>query len=135
MTERKPPCTSQESWVEAQIRVAMESGAFENLPGAGKPIPDLDQAHDPDWWVKQLMKREQLSFLPPSMELARKVERELAEFEALDSEPELRRRVASLNAEIAKANRATLEGPPTRLAPLDVEKIVARWRTGRTRRV
>lgn len=133
MTERKPPWTSQESWVEAQIRVAMESGAFDNLPGAGKPIPDLDQAHDPDWWVKQLMKREQLSFLPPSMELARKVEKELAEIETLDSEPELRRRAGLLNAEIAKTNKATLEGPPTRLAPLDVEKIMARWRAARAR--
>ncbi|RTL71713.1 MAG: DUF1992 domain-containing protein [Hyphomicrobiales bacterium] len=133
MTERKPPWTTQESWVEAQIRIAMEGGAFDNLPGAGKPIPDLDQARDPDWWVKQLMKREQLSFLPPSMELARKVEKELAEIETLDSEPELRRRAGLLNAEIAKTNKATLEGPPTSLAPLDVEKLVERWRIARSR--
>ena len=39
MTERKPPGTSWETWIEAQIRVAMEDGAFENLPGAGKPLP------------------------------------------------------------------------------------------------
>src|SRR5262249_62272694 len=49
MTERKPPGTSWETWIEAQIRVAMEQGAFDNLPGAGKPLPNLDQ--DPDWWV------------------------------------------------------------------------------------
>ena len=44
-----------------------------------------------------------------------------------------RRRTALLNAQIAEANRATLEGPPTRLAPLDVEKIVERWRAARSR--
>jgi hypothetical protein len=71
MTEPKPPGTSWESWIEAQIRVAREQGAFDNLPGAGKPIPNLDQAHDPLWWVKQLLQREQLSMLPPSLELLR----------------------------------------------------------------
>ena len=54
MTERKPPGTSWETWIEAQIRVAREQGAFDNLPGAGKPLPYLDQEYDPDWWVKQL---------------------------------------------------------------------------------
>ena len=39
MTERKPPGTSWETWIEAQIRVAREQGAFDNLPGAGKPLP------------------------------------------------------------------------------------------------
>ena len=39
MTERKPPGTSWETWIDAQIRVAMEQGAFDNLPGAGKPLP------------------------------------------------------------------------------------------------
>jgi hypothetical protein len=74
MTERKPPGTSTESWIEAQIRVALEKGAFDNLPGAGKPLPNLDQEYDPLWWVKQLVQREQLSMLPPSLELLRKVE-------------------------------------------------------------
>src|SRR6476660_4058855 len=60
MTERKPAGVSFESWIDAQIRVAKENGAFDNLPGAGKPLPDSDQPFDPDWWVKQLVKREQI---------------------------------------------------------------------------
>ena len=39
MTERKPPGTISETWIDAQIRVAREQGAFDNLPGAGKPFP------------------------------------------------------------------------------------------------
>src|SRR5437763_15449605 len=73
MTERKPPGTSWETWIEAQIRVAGEQGAFDNLPGAGKPLPYLGQEYDPDWWLKQLVQREQISILPPSLELLRKV--------------------------------------------------------------
>jgi hypothetical protein len=132
MTERKPPGTSWESWIEAQIRVAREQGAFDKLPGAGKPLPNLDQEYDPLWWVKQLVQREQVSILPPSLELLRKVEKELAAIEKLDDEATVRRRVAALNVEIAKVNATVMEGPPTRLGTLDVDKIVARWQQTRS---
>lgn len=98
MTERKPPGVSWESWFEQQIREAQAAGAFDNLAGAGKPLPDLDKPYDPDWWVKQLVRREQVSVLPPA-----------------------------LDAEIAKVNRTAAEGPSTRLAPFDVDAIVDEW--------
>jgi hypothetical protein len=132
MTERKPPGTSWETWIDAQIRVAREQGAFDNLPGAGKPLPNLDQEYDPLWWVKQLLQREQVSILPPSLELLRKVEKELAAIEKLPDEATVRRRVAALNVEIAKVNATVMEGPPTRLSTLDVDKVVARWRCTRS---
>jgi hypothetical protein len=134
MTQRKPPGTSWESWIEAQIRVAQEQGAFDNLPGAGKPLPNMDQEYDPLWWVKQLAEREQLSLslLPPSLELLRKVERELATIEKLPDEATVRRRIAALNVEIAKINATAMEGPPTRLGKLDVDQVVARWRRTRS---
>ncbi len=132
MTERKPPGTSWETWTEAQIRVAMQKGAFDNLPGAGKPLPNLGQEYDPLWWVKQLVQREQISMLPPSLELLRKVEKELATIEKLHDEAIVRRRVAALNVEIAKVNATVVEGPPTRLGTLDVDQVVARWRRTRS---
>jgi hypothetical protein len=132
MTQRKPPGTSWETWIDVQVRVAREQGAFDNLPGAGKPLPNLDQEYDPLWWVKQLIQREQVSILPPSLELLRKVEKELAAIEKLDDEATVRRRVAALNVEIAKVNATVLEGPPTRLGSLDVERVVARWRRTRS---
>jgi Domain of unknown function (DUF1992) len=132
MTERKPLVTSWESWIDAQIRVATENGAFDNLPGAGKPLPNLDQQYDPLWWVKQLVRREQISILPPSLELLRKVESELATIEKFDDEATVRRRIAALNVEIAKVNATVVEGPPTRLGTLDVDQVVARWRRSRS---
>ena len=128
MTERKPPGTSWESWIDAQIRIASEKGAFDNLPGTGKPLPGIGEHYDPDWWVKQLIEREQVSILPPSLELLRKVEAELAAIAKLPDEAAVRRRIAALNAEIAKVNATVLEGPPTRLGILDVDKVVAKWR-------
>lgn len=129
MTERKPPGASWESWIEWQIGVAMEQGAFDNLPGAGKPIPNLDQPFD---WVKQLVQREQISVLPPSLALLRKVEMELATIETLHDEATVRRRIAALNVEIAKINATVVEGPPTRLGTLDIDRVVARWRRNRS---
>ena len=132
MTKRKPPGTSWETWIDAQIRVATEAGAFNNLPGAGKPLPNLSQEHDPLWWVKQLVQREQISMLPPSLELLRKAETELAAIEKLHDEAAVRHRVAALNVDIAKVNATVVEGPPTRLGTLDVDQVVARWRQARS---
>ena len=132
MTERKPAETSWETWIEAQIRVAMEDGAFDNLPGAGKPLPNFGQEYDPLWWQKQLVQREQITVLPPSLELLRKVEKELVAIGKLHDEATVRHRVVALNVEIAKVNATVMEGPPTRLSTLDVDTVGARWRRTRS---
>jgi len=113
------------------IRLAREEGAFDNLPGAGKPFTDLGGGYDPDWWVKKLISREKVSILPPALELLRKVEAEVERIWTLSSEPQVREKVHALNVEIGRANSRASEGPPTRLAPLDADAIVAQWRAAR----
>ena len=46
---------------EQRIQEAMERGAFDNLPGMGRPIPDLDQPYEPDWWIKKWLLRERIA--------------------------------------------------------------------------
>ena len=46
MTERKPPGVTWETWIDSQVRRGMEEGAFDNLPGHGKPLPGLDRPRD-----------------------------------------------------------------------------------------
>jgi len=128
VTERKPAGKSWDTWREELIRVALEEGAFDNLAGAGKPLPGLGEHYDPDWWVKKLIQREKVSMLPPSLELLRKVEAEVQQIWKLSNEAAVRERVRTLNADIARANARTAEGPPTRLAQLDAEAMVAEWR-------
>lgn len=131
MSERRPPGMSTGSWIDAQISAAMQEGAFDNLKGAGKPLPNSGEGYDPDRWVKQLMEREGAHATPPALELRRKVEKELAALSALADEADVRTRIAALNAEIAKFNATAIEGPPTNLVPFDIDKIVARWRQSR----
>ncbi len=131
MTERKPPEKSWESWTEDQIEQARAEGAFDQLEGKGKPIPGLDAPYDPLWWVKKLLEREKISVLPLALEVRAKVDRGLAEVWRLRDEDEVRERVSGINAEIARANRTTAEGPPTSLAPLDIDIVLARWRSRR----
>ena len=128
MTERKPAGVSFKSWVERQIREAMERGEFDNLPGAGKPIPDLDKPHDELWWVKQKLRREQLSYLPPTLAVRKEADDALAAASRARSERDVRRIVVAINAKIREANGKAASGPPLNLMPFDVERVVRRWR-------
>jgi Domain of unknown function (DUF1992) len=131
MPEQKPPGKSWETWIEEMIQEAQQAGEFDRLEGAGQPIPGITEPYDPDWWVKKLLKREQLSVLPPALELLRKVEAGLDAVWGARHEDEARARVASINAEIGRVNSRIADGPATRLAPLDVEAVVSQWRARR----
>lgn len=131
MSESRFTMRHFEAWVDRQIREARERGEFDNLAGSGKPLPDLDGNHDEMWWVKQLLRREELSITPPGIALKKQV-RELREtLAAVAEEPRARKIVEDLNAKIRQANRIPTDGPPTTQMPLDVEEIIARWRSDR----
>ena len=117
-----------ESAFDRQIREAQERGDFDDLPGAGKPIPDLDAPYDELWWVKRKLRDEGVSYLPPTLALRKEVEDLLDGIASVRSEADVRQLVGDLNARIRHLNRTTVSGPPTTLMPLDVEQVVNRWR-------
>jgi hypothetical protein len=49
-----------ETPIDRAIREATERGEFDSLSGAGKPL-NLRRVGDPDWWLKDLVEREQIS--------------------------------------------------------------------------
>ena len=69
--------------------------------------------------------------MPPALELLQKVERVLADLSRLPTEAQVREQLIALNAEIAKVNAMTLDGPATRLGVLDVDSIINEWRARR----
>jgi hypothetical protein len=125
----------QQTWVDLQIQKAMARGDFDDLPGAGKPIADLGTEHDPDWWLKRMIQREQVSgVLPPALQL-RKDDAELDErLDRHTAESEVRREVEEFNARVMKARYTPVDGPPLVTQPRDVDAEVAAWRERRTAR-
>ncbi|RJK96121.1 DUF1992 domain-containing protein [Vallicoccus soli] len=123
-----------EDWIGQHIRRAHEQGAFDDLPGAGKPIPDLDKSWSADEWVVRWAKREGADLtlaLPPALAL-RKERQELPDVLASrKSEQAVRDSVDAFNERLRQAYRRPQEGPPLTVAPVDVEQAVQRWRTTR----
>ncbi|WP_322920420.1 DnaJ family domain-containing protein [Nocardioides renjunii] len=128
----------QSSWVDQQVRLAMERGEFDNLPGQGKPIEDLGVEHDPDWWVKKLVERENIALLPPALAI-RKDDAELdGRLDRINVESEARREVEEFNARVRKAIYTPPvgpSGPPVITQQRDVDAEVVAWRERRTARI
>jgi hypothetical protein len=129
VTDRKPYGIPFESWIDRQIREAEERGEFEDLPGAGKPLPGLDRHHDEMWWIKQKLESEGLTMpLPPTLALRKDADEALAQARGAQSETEARRIIEEINDRIREAIRKGLPGPPLNLMPFDVERVVSEWR-------
>ena len=130
MTERKPREISFASWVDQQVSEAAERGAFDDLPGAGKPI---SRRGGTDAWLQDYLRREGVSgdeLLPTPLRLRKEVERLAASVQDLRSEQEVREVVKGLNRQIAEWRRLPT-GPPVYVRLVDEDAMVARWRDAR----
>src|SRR5918997_2891173 len=111
-----------ESWVERQIREAMERGEFDNLPGAGKPIPGLNGRDEENWWVKRFLEREQIPMpLPTSLALRKEVAELPQTLAVIEEEESVRQIVADLNERIRDSHRHRVDGPALVIGLVDVE--------------
>ena len=132
MTERKPREISFVSWIDQQIAEAADRGAFDNLPGAGKPIPRRGGI---DAWLQDYLRREGASadeLLPAPLRLRKEAERLAETVGDLNSEDEVREVVRDLNRRIVEWRRIPT-GPPVYLRLVDEAAMVARWRDARHR--
>ncbi|WP_354149274.1 DnaJ family domain-containing protein [Arthrobacter sp. 754] len=120
---------------EYLIRDAMAQGKFDNLKYAGKPIPGLGEAYDPDWWVKGLIQRENISGLGPKAILLRTEDAELdALLDTQFTEKQVRDILVDFNARVIDARRQLQGGPPVITKTRDVEVEVSRWQERRAAR-
>ncbi|MGW7243174.1 DnaJ family domain-containing protein [Streptomyces sp. NPDC054804] len=132
MTERKPPGVPFESWVDKQIRDAQQRGDFDQLTGAGEPLPaDLDTPYDELWWIKRKMAREGLVMLPPALALRKEAEDALAAAYAAPSERIVRGIITEVNVKIRDMMFKPPPGPPLGKKPYDVDEVVRQWRERR----
>lgn len=122
-----------ESAVDRQIRLAQERGAFDDLPGKGRPLPGLDRPYDENWWIRGWLEREGVTaeaLLPASILLRREIDRLPETVRALHTEAEVRDAARELNRRIAEHIRFP-SGPRVPVAPVRVDEVVARWHAER----
>lgn len=128
---------TDEVWEVANsaIDAAMARGDFDNLAYAGKPIPGLGANPDPDWWIKGMLQREQVSGVGPPALMLRKEDAELdVKLDAEGSEVRVREILTDFNSRIVEARRQLAGGPPVITRLRDVESETAAWRERRAAR-
>ncbi|MEU2347795.1 DUF1992 domain-containing protein [Modestobacter sp. NPDC049651] len=131
MTERKPTGMSVETWIDSQIARAREDGAFEGLPGAGKPLPYREQESSYEWalkWARRENGGELTGMLPTGLALRKEREELPARVARQTSEAAVRALVEEHNARVDQYYRRPVEGVWVPVGMADVEEVVAGWR-------
>ena len=115
---------------------ASSAASSRTCPGKGKPLEGIgangvESHHDEDWWLKAKLRRERLSYLPPTLAIRKEVEEALAAVAAASREDVVRRIVDDINERIRDVNRRGAEGPPSTVMPLDEDAVARQVATQR----
>ncbi|THG32321.1 DUF1992 domain-containing protein [Naasia lichenicola] len=117
---------------ETALQQAFRRGEFDNLPGAGKPLPNLHEVHDPDWWIRKKIERENLTGLgPPALTLRTESAQLRGRIDALHLESDVRAVLDDFNRRVKEARRQLLGGPPVVTPLRDVGAELDAWRERR----
>ena len=131
----QPSIEQHAQFVEIQIQQAMRRGDFDDLPGAGRPLKNLDRVHDPDWWIRQKIEDERITGLaPPALTLRTESEGLEARIDGMYSEPAVRELLDQFNTRVVEARRQLKGGPPVVTPTRDVEAEIDGWRRRRIAR-
>jgi hypothetical protein len=123
-------------FVEISIQQAIRRGDFDDLPGAGKPLRDLNGVHDPDWWIRQKIEREKITGLgPPALTLRSENAALDSRLDALTSDERVRELLTDFNQRVIEARRQLQGGPPVVTPTRNVDDEVERWRERRDERL
>lgn len=125
----------REQYIEVLIAQSIRRGDFDDLPGHGKPLPDLGEVRDPDWWIRRKIEREQLTGLgPPALTLRTENTQLDGRLDRAGSERAVREILDDFNLRIVQARRQLLGGPPVVTPTRDVDAEIIRWRERRAER-
>ncbi|MGY1601875.1 DnaJ family domain-containing protein [Geodermatophilus sp. SYSU D00815] len=134
MTERKPRGMSFETWIDQQISQARARGAFEDLAGAGRPLPRRDREQTSYDWALEWARRENGGtdgMLPPGLAL-RKERDGLPDVVAhLPSEAAVRALVEEFNGRVAAHWRRPADRADAVPGMADLDALLERWRATR----
>jgi hypothetical protein len=130
-----PTAADRAAYVETAIQQAIRRGDFDNLPGAGKPLPGLDGRHDPDWWIRRKIESEHLTGLGPPALTLRSEDAALDDrLDGMHREQDVRAAIDDFNRRVKEARRQLLGGPPVVTQLRDPDYSVRAWRERRLER-
>lgn len=123
----------QSKAVDRQIREAAARGSFADNPLAGKPLPGEREPYREDWWLRDLIERENVgrAALPVPLALRREAQdlrQGLVEGRRARSEAELRAAIDDYDVRADKARRTPSAGPSVVIPRVETEEAVAVWR-------
>ncbi|WOF24631.1 DUF1992 domain-containing protein [Microbacterium betulae] len=128
--------TDRTAYVETVIQQAIRRGEFDDLPGAGRPIPGLGTTHDPDWWIRRKIQREGLTGIgPPALQLRVEHAGLQERLDALTRESDVREYLEDFNGRVRHARLQLLGGPPVVTPTCDVDAETAGWAARRAERL
>jgi hypothetical protein len=91
--------------------------------------------HDPDWWIRQKIEREQLTGLgPPALTLRTENATLTERMDDLFREDDVRALLEDFNKRVVEARRQLQGGPPVVTPTRDVESEIRGWRDRRDAR-
>ena len=112
--------------VEQRIQEAMEAGAFDDLPGAGRPLALDDDSLMPESLRAAFRVLKNAGYVPPEVHALRQM-RELTRYiEGAADESERRRAVAKLDLLAARLSMSRGLGGYMRIEPQYYEQVVQR---------
>ncbi|WIE65217.1 DUF1992 domain-containing protein [Curtobacterium sp. MCLR17_036] len=112
----------------ARVEEAERRGVFEGNPYHGKPLPSNDGRHDPDWWIRQKIEREDIRGIAPPALALRTEDAGLDDaLDALSIESDVRDVLEDFNARVKEARRQLLGGPPVVTPLRDVDAEITAW--------
>jgi len=134
MSENADWASRFESLLDRQIRAAQERGEFDDLPGAGKPLASDSAPYRPDWWVNQVVQRENAGAyaIPPVLALRKVADELTGGATEYKSERDVRAAVADYNEQADRVRKLPQEGRVIVLPELGADAIVAAWRAERS---
>ena len=130
MTERKPPGMPFETWVDSQITRGIARGDFDDLPGAGKPLPRRTGDESMLTWVIEKAKQENIDvfgMLPPGLALRKEREDLPRRAVTLPSEAAVRALVEDFNDRVRLFWRRPQDPPVVPVGLADTDALVAEW--------
>ena len=109
------------SWIEQRLNELADEGFFDDLPGSGQPIADLDAQYSPAWWAARWIQRD--AARRSSESLGSRLADDVAEALAL-APPQARERLEQIKGAVVAIN-AHLDST-LQLSDFDVDAVLIR---------